>query len=228
MKLADKLPPKELQLLNRATSTIVNQVNSLKHMVDDFKEYARRPQQVMESVDFNALVDEVLTLYGWDPSGYPHAEPGATQARLEVSLAEGLPTTLGDPTQLRQVIHNLLANARDALVDRAGDGVIEVKTQLATSKGPDGADQHALRLTVSDNGPGFSTQILNRAFEPYITTKAHGTGLGLAIVRKIIEEHGGHIDISNRKEGGARVSILLTRLAGQLDGMQQQNDNKRT
>jgi len=114
------------------------------------------------------------------------------------------------------------------LADQAGAGVIEVKTQLATTKGPDGADQQAVRFTVSDNGPGFSAQILNRAFEPYVTTKAHGTGLGLAIVRKIIEEHGGRIDISNRKEGGARVSILLTRLAGQLDGKPQQNDNKHT
>jgi nitrogen fixation/metabolism regulation signal transduction histidine kinase len=167
-------------------------------------------------------------LYGWDPSGHPQTETGADQARLEVSLEEGLPMILGDPTQLRQVIHNLLANARDALVDRAGDGVIEVKTQLAPTKGPDGAELQAVRLTVSDNGSGFTTQILNRAFEPYVTTKAHGTGLGLAIVRKIIEEHGGHIDISNRKAGGARVSILLTRLAGQLDGKQQQNDNKHT
>lgn len=228
MKLADKLPAPELQLLNRATSTIVNQVNSLKHMVDDFKEYARRPQQVMVSIDFNALVDEVLTLYGWDPSGHLQAEGGSDQARMEVSLEAGLPLIMGDPTQLRQVIHNLLANARDALVDRAAEGLIEVKTQLAPTKGPDGTEQQAVRLTVSDNGSGFSTQILNRAFEPYVTTKAHGTGLGLAIVRKIIEEHGGHIDISNRKAGGARVSILLTRLAGQLDGKQQQNDNKHT
>jgi len=228
MKLADKLPPQELQLLNRATTTIVNQVNSLKHMVDDFKEYARRPQQVSVKMDFNELIDEVLTLYGWDPAGHTPPEAGSTPVRLDVSLAAGLPEAIGDPTQLRQVIHNLLANARDALADQAGAGVIEVKTQLATTKGPDGADQQAVRFTVSDNGPGFSAQILNRAFEPYVTTKAHGTGLGLAIVRKIIEEHGGRIDISNRKEGGARVSILLTRLAGQLDGKPQQNDNKHT
>ncbi len=228
MKLADKLPPQELLLLNRATSTIVNQVNSLKHMVDDFKEYARRPQQVAVEMDFNALVDEVLTLYGWDPAGLAQSDQQAGQVKLDVSLEQGLPPAIGDPTQLRQVIHNLLANARDALADQAGGGTVEVKTQLTSAKGTDGVEHPAIRFTVTDNGPGFSAQILNRAFEPYVTTKAHGTGLGLAIVRKIIEEHGGHIDISNRKDGGARVSILLTRLASQLDGKQQQNDNKRT
>lgn len=227
MKLAHKLEPQDAALLERATNTIVNQVSSLKHMVDDFKEYARKPPLLMVPVDFNALVDEVLGLYGWDPiDGMVRDERHAWN--LEVSLDPALPLVLGDPTQLRQVVHNLLANARDALVDKPEEGVIEVATKLiqaGSRENTESSDQPALRLTVSDNGPGFGSQILQRAFEPYVTTKAQGTGLGLAIVRKIIDEHQGRIDVSNRREGGAKVSILLTQLVQSLDAPLQGNDN---
>lgn len=216
MKLADKLEPADAQLLERATNTIVNQVSSLKHMVDDFREYARKPPVSMVPVDFNALVDEVLALYGWNP-GEAHAQDPQHPWRLDVSLAQDLPLVMGDPTQLRQIVHNLLANARDALSDVASGGLIEVSTQLTDAGNHDGASQSAVRFTVSDNGPGFSAQVLQRAFEPYVTTKAQGTGLGLAIVRKIIDEHGGRIDLSNKREGGARISILLTQLTGPVD-----------
>lgn len=224
MKLADKLEPADAQLLERATTTIVNQVGSLKHMVDDFREYARKPALMMVPVDFNALVAEVLTLYGWDPA---EGTGGDAQHpwRLDVSLDPGIPFVLGDPTQLRQVVHNLLANARDALADDSTDGKIEVSTQLTNGGGQEDGMPPAVRFTVSDNGPGFSAQILQRAFEPYVTTKAQGTGLGLAIVRKIIEEHSGRIDLSNRRDGGARVSILLTQLATELDLQAQEKHN---
>jgi nitrogen fixation/metabolism regulation signal transduction histidine kinase len=227
MKLAHKLEPLDAALLERATNTIVNQVSSLKHMVDDFKEYARKPALQMVPVDFNALVDEVLGLYGWDPiDGMVRDERHAWH--LEVSLDTALPLVLGDPTQLRQVVHNLLANARDALVEKSEGGVIEVTTQLihdGSREKTESPDAPALRFTVSDSGPGFGTQVLQRAFEPYVTTKAQGTGLGLAIVRKIIDEHLGRIDLSNRREGGAKVSILLTQLVRSLDGSPQGNDN---
>ncbi|MDO8694154.1 MAG: ATP-binding protein, partial [Sheuella sp.] len=216
MKLADKLDPVDAQLLERATNTIVNQVSSLKHMVDDFREYARKPPVSMVPVDFNALVDEVLALYGWNPSD-TQAPDGMHGWRLEVSLAQDLPLILGDPTQLRQVIHNLLANARDALSEVSDGGLIEVTTQLTDAGNNESGALSAVRFTVSDNGPGFSAQVLQRAFEPYVTTKAQGTGLGLAIVRKIIDEHSGRIDISNRRDGGARVSILLTQLTASVD-----------
>ncbi len=216
MKLANKLEPADALLLERATNTIVNQVSSLKHMVDDFREYARKPSLTTMPVDFNALVDEVLALYGWNPSE-SSLDDGSHAWKLNVSLAQDLPLILGDPTQLRQVIHNLLANARDALTEFPEGGVIEVATQLTDAGNQDGLPQQAVRFTVSDNGPGFSAQVLQRAFEPYVTTKAQGTGLGLAIVRKIIDEHDGRIDLSNRRDGGARISILLTQLAGRLD-----------
>ena len=118
---------------------------------------------------------------------------------------------------MRQVIHNLLANARDALIDLPAAGVISIMTQLTDANQQDGEAHQSVRLTVMDNGPGFSAQVLQRVFEPYVTTKAQGTGLGLAIVRKIIEEHDGRIDVSNRRDGGARVSILLTRLVTRVE-----------
>lgn len=216
MKLADKLEPADAQLLERATNTIVNQVSSLKHMVDDFREYARKPALTMVPVDFNALVDEVLALYGWNPDDTQCGD-SAHAWKLDVSLAPDLPRIQGDPTQLRQVIHNLLANARDALSEVPTGGLIEVSTQLTDAGSHEGASQSAVRFTVMDNGSGFTAQVLQRAFEPYVTTKAQGTGLGLAIVRKIIDEHGGRIDLSNRRDGGARVSILLTQLSDPVD-----------
>jgi len=227
MKLADRLAPADAQMLTRATNTIVNQVGSLKQMVDDFREYARTPPAVMQRVDFNSLVSDVLALYGWGENG-----DGPRPLNLDVQLEPGLPEIEGDPTQLRQVIHNLLANARDAVAEQGEDGRVCVTTQRVVSGQSDGASQRALRFTVSDSGPGFAPQVVQRAFEPYVTTKAHGTGLGLAIVRKIIDEHGGRIDLANRKEGGARVSILLTRLAPPsdtiMDAARQEKDNAAT
>jgi len=118
-----------------------------------------------------------------------------------------------------------LANARDARVEVSHPGGIQVSTQVIASDGVETTARRAVRFTVTDNGAGFSAQVLQRAFEPYVTTKTQGTGLGLAIVRKIIDEHHGRIDVSNRKEGGARVSILLTQLAEQVDATPQDNDN---
>lgn len=207
MKLADKLAPPDAQMLARSTNTIVNQVGSLKKMVDDFREYARTPPAVMQRIAFNSLVADVLALYGWEAGG----GDGPRALNLDVHLQPDLPDIEGDPTQLRQVIHNLLSNARDAVAERGEAALVRVSTQLVESARPDG--ERAVRFIVADNGPGFAPQVAQRAFEPYVTTKAHGTGLGLAIVRKIIDEHGGRIDLANRKEGGARVSILLTRLA---------------
>ncbi len=214
MKLAGRLNDADAAMLTRSTNTIVNQVASLKQMVDDFREYARTPPAQMQPININNLIADVLALYGWDPVGGSVRDDGQS-VRIEVEFDPDVPVIEGDLTQLRQVIHNLLANARDAATqDRPlADARIYVQTTLTRSGSDDGAEHFAVRLTVSDNGPGFASQVLTRVFEPYVTTKATGTGLGLAIVKKIIEEHGGRIDVSNRREGGARISILLTRLA---------------
>ncbi len=212
MKLAERLDEADAAFLIRSTNTIVNQVASLKQMVDDFREYARTPPAQMQDVDLNELVTEVLTLYGWDPvEGMSRGPGGAASAHIEAQLAEGLPPLLGDAAQLRQVIHNLLANARDAACQHRGAADARITVQTRLIQGEDGT--RSVRLSVTDNGPGFAPQVLARVFEPYVTTKATGTGLGLAIVKKIIEEHHGRVDISNTANGGARISILFTHLA---------------
>jgi len=231
MKLADRLNADDAAMLQRSTNTIVNQVASLKKMVDDFREYARTPPAQMQPVDVNGLIGEVLTLYGWDPVEGMVGEPGQGVA-LHVDFAPGLPLVEGDVTQLRQVVHNLLANAHDAAVQERplSEAGIDVQTKLVRAHAADGQEHAAVRITVADNGPGFAPQVADRVFEPYVTTKVTGTGLGLAIVKKIVEEHGGSIDLANRREGGARVSLLLTRLAGpvpSLDVAVQANDNEK-
>jgi nitrogen fixation/metabolism regulation signal transduction histidine kinase len=127
---------------------------------------------------------------------------------------------MGDPTQLRQVIHNLLQNAQDASLEtNRREQFIEITTELVQIQDAD-QNRSAVRMTISDSGPGFQAKILARAFEPYITTKAKGTGLGLAVVKKIIDDHGAKIEIRNRKQGddvlGAQVSILFVKLAREV------------
>jgi nitrogen fixation/metabolism regulation signal transduction histidine kinase len=207
MKLEDKLMPADVELLNKGTATIVNQVAAMKRMVDDFRDYAKTPPAVLEPLDLNALVDEILHLY----------ISGEGNDIIHPQLAAGLPLVMGDATQLRQVIHNLLQNAQDAMAELPGGAPqahIDVITEAIHYQGADGSSRTAVRLAISDNGPGFAPKILARAFEPYVTSKARGTGLGLPMVKKIIEEHGGRIDIQNHGDrSGASVLILLLKLA---------------
>jgi nitrogen fixation/metabolism regulation signal transduction histidine kinase len=208
MKLADKLAPQDADVLKRSATTIVNQVAAMKRMVDEFRDYARTPPAVLANLQLNELVTEVLALYG--------IEEG--KGAIEVELSE-LPVIRGDATQLRQVIHNLLQNAQDAVVDVENPRVLlETKQVEYGDPDADGKVRIAVRLTVSDNGPGFPARILTRAFEPYVTTKAKGTGLGLATVKKIVDEHGARIDIRNRLRAddvieGAQISILFLQMA---------------
>ncbi|MBC7685387.1 MAG: HAMP domain-containing protein [Bdellovibrionales bacterium] len=206
MKLESRLAGADLELLNKSTTTIVNQVDAMKRMVDDFRDYAKAPPAVLQRLNLNALVDEILHLYlSGDDTDIIHAR-----------LAPRLPDVMGDPTQLRQVIHNLLQNAQDAMNERAPDAPparIDVTTEAIHYKGADGVAGTAVRLAIVDNGPGFAPKIMARAFEPYVTSKVRGTGLGLPMVKKIIDEHGGRIEIQNRPDGtGASVLILLLKL----------------
>jgi nitrogen fixation/metabolism regulation signal transduction histidine kinase len=139
---------------------------------------------------------------------------------IHAALAPDLPRVMGDATQLRQLIHNLLQNAQDAVAERpdaeAEPARIDLVTETVHFPGSDGIDQTAVRLTITDNGPGFAAKILARAFEPYVTSKTRGTGLGLAMVKKIVEEHGGRVDIQNRRNvSGAKIVILLLKLASE-------------
>jgi nitrogen fixation/metabolism regulation signal transduction histidine kinase len=194
-KLAQKLDKEDAQILRRSTETIVNQVEALKKMVNEFSEYARAPELEFHQLDFNGLVREVLALY--EASGMTAG--GTGQPRIYLVLASDLPSVRGDSARLRQVIHNLLQNAQDTVIDVA-EPAIMVRTEIV----PGG-----IRFSVSDNGKGFSEQVKTRVFEPYVTTKSRGTGLGLPIVKKIVEEHSGAIQIENIQPHGARISITL-------------------
>jgi nitrogen fixation/metabolism regulation signal transduction histidine kinase len=210
MKLEGHLSEADAALLNRSTSTIVNQVDAMKRMVDDFRDYAKAPPAVLQPLDLNALIREILDLYlAGDDSDIIHA-----------ALAPHLPAVMGDATQLRQVIHNLLQNAQDAMNERGPDAPparIDVTTEAIHYENAEGGEGTAVRLAIVDNGPGFAPRILSRAFEPYVTSKARGTGLGLPMVKKIVDEHGGRIDIQNRHDGtGASVLILLLKLAPEV------------
>jgi nitrogen fixation/metabolism regulation signal transduction histidine kinase len=206
MKLSDKLSDTDAGILKRATGTIVNQVDAMKRMVNDFRDFAKTPPAVLSPLDLNALITEILHLY----------IAGDERDIIHLHLAPHLPLIMGDATQLRQVIHNLLQNAQDAVADRK-DGTlsrIDVSTEAVHYPSSNGNLQSAVRLSIMDNGPGFSSKILARAFEPYVTSKTRGTGLGLAMVKKIVDEHGGRVDIQNRIDGsGAKVLILLLKLA---------------
>jgi two-component system, NtrC family, nitrogen regulation sensor histidine kinase NtrY len=196
MKLAGRLGGEDAETLARGTRTIVEQVQALKNMVDDFRDYARLPAPVLALIDLNALVQDVLSLY--ETSAFP----------IVRRLAEGLPRVRADAAQIRQVLHNLVQNSQDALENRKGAPerpLIEVRTEAAGER---------VRLSVADNGGGFPEELMARILEPYVTTKPRGTGLGLAIVKKIVDEHRGELAIENRVAVGATVSVLLPAAGG--------------
>jgi nitrogen fixation/metabolism regulation signal transduction histidine kinase len=196
MKLAGKLGGEDAETLRRSIQTIVNQVTALKAMVDDFRDYARLPAPTPARLDLNALVREVLSLY--EQSTVP----------ISASLAPALPAVTADPIQIRQVIHNLVQNAQDALENRR-DGRAEPLIEVCTE-----SSGERVLLTISDNGGGFPEELMARIFEPYVTTKPRGTGLGLAIVKKIVDEHRGAVTIDNRPAQGASVKVWLPRAEG--------------
>ncbi len=211
-KLEPRLEGAEQAMLVRSVATIVSQVQAMKTLVNEFRDYARLPAAQLRPLDLNALVREVLALY------VQQQEAG----RLRCELAGDLPPILGDGSQLRQVIHNLVQNALDAVAERA-DGHVNLSTEATRT--PDHGGVRAVRLQVVDNGPGFPDKVLKRAFEPYVTTKSKGTGLGLAVVKKIADEHGARVRIANlppasapdpasvHVAGGAQVSLSFSKLA---------------
>jgi len=201
MKLTGKVGEAEQAVLAKSVKTIVDQVDAMKRLVNEFRDYARLPAAELKPLDLNALITEVMHLYGSHEE-----EPGApVQVRLELDAR--CPPILGDGQQLRQVVHNLLQNAQDATeatVKEGREGLVTLRTQWVEAS-------RRVRLSVRDNGSGFPEHILRRAFEPYVTTKARGTGLGLAVVKKIADEHAARVDLSNRVTDGviqgAQVSL---------------------
>lgn len=185
-KLESKLDPADQQILARSVDTIVNQVQAMKRLVNEFRDYARLPTAHLVPCNLNQVVAEVLVLYA------SHQEAG----RLVSECASDLPWIEGDASLLRQVIHNLVQNALDAIEAKPG-GQVRISTR---AKHDEYGAVRAVRLAVADNGPGFPDKILKCAFEPYVTTKSKGTGLGLAVVKKIADEHGAVVRLSNLQE----------------------------
>jgi nitrogen fixation/metabolism regulation signal transduction histidine kinase len=205
-KLLGSMNEGEAQMLDRATHTIVQQVEAMKEMVNAFSEYARAPEMDVSRFDLNQLIAEVAELYR--AGSRDASQVGRPQLKLDPALTE----IEADRGRLRQIIHNLLANAIEAL-EGVRDPQIRVETRLVER--PDG---RLAEITVEDNGPGFRPDVIGQVFDPYVTTKPKGTGLGLAIVKKIVEEHGGRIEADNARTGGARVRIELPLAAGVRSG----------
>jgi len=187
-KLGSKLNKEDTDILDKAVSTIVNQVDAMKTMVNEFSEYARAPKLNLELTDINETIKEISHLF--ENSGI----------KITTTLLKGLPKIKVDINMMRQVLINLIQNAQDAMVNHTKKPSIKINTNKY---------KNYLILSIEDNGPGFSLDILKKAFEPYVTSKSHGTGLGLAIVKKIIEEHEGTIVVENIKNGGANINIQL-------------------
>ena len=191
-KLSTKLNQEDANLLQRATDTIVNQVTAMKSMVNEFSEYARAPSAILTKLNINKLIKDVSALY-------ESSTESTAQVKITYHLIPNMPDIKGDATMLRQVLHNLMQNAQDALKQTQNPEIL-VQTSF---------DEVAVKLLIKDNGQGFPPDLLAHAFEPYVTTKTHGTGLGLAIVKKMIEEHAGQIKIENNATSGASITIML-------------------
>ncbi len=213
-KLSAKLNTSDANMLQRATDTIVNQVSAMKTMVNEFSEYARAPSANLTLLNINQLIQDVAALYDNVRDENSRDEVKEDENRrstdshsvnIRYDLTPKMPEILGDATMLRQVFHNLMQNAQDALTP--GDGVmLTVAPEIVVHTS---FDETHIKLMVQDNGQGFPAAIISHAYEPYVTTKAHGTGLGLAIVKKMVDEHSGQIKIENNAAGGACVTILL-------------------
>ena len=180
LKLQGKLSEADDAILGKSVKTIVEQVDAMKRLVNEFRDYARLPEAKLAPLDLNELITQVLALYAIENAVVP----------ISTELEADAPAIMGDAEQLRQVIHNLIQNAQDACMDRT-DPLVVVSTRF-------NPENRRVRMTVRDNGAGFPEAILKRAFEPYITTKDRGTGLGLAVVKKIADDHGARIELSNR------------------------------
>jgi nitrogen fixation/metabolism regulation signal transduction histidine kinase len=188
-KLMRGLAASEAELLDRSTQTIVQQVEAMKQMVAAFSEYAKAPDMHVSEFDLGALVRQVSDLY--------HAQD--SRVAFGLSLDPKAALLEADPGRIRQLLNNLLTNSLEAL-DGTPNPVIMIETKRVGEQ---------VALTVVDNGPGFQGGLLEQAFDPYVTSKPKGTGLGLAIVRRIVEEHGGQVEVDNAPQGGARVRITL-------------------
>lgn len=191
-KLSKNLETAEAQVLDRATRTIVQQVEAMKTMVNAFSEYAKPSIIQLQRIDIDTLIEEVVALY-----------PPQSGLEFELDLAPALPPIYVDPVRIRQVLHNMIKNAQEAMVPGVL-GKMNINTRLVEEN-----RHHYVEIELRDSGPGIPPEQADRIFEPYVTTKSKGTGLGLAIVKKIVEEHGGSIRLVSGRGEGARFLIRV-------------------
>ena len=192
MKLAGKLESPDSQMLDRATDTIVAQVEALRTLVDAFGDYAREPVLSRAPIQLDELVRDVVALY----------QQGDSALSINLTLCPGPEGLMADSGRLRQMLHNLIRNAIEAA------GTTPARMEIS-SRVRNFEQRRWLQLEIRDEGPGFPAAVLKRPFEPYVSHKAGGSGLGLAICRKIVAEHEGRITLDNVPSDGAIVSILL-------------------
>ncbi len=176
------------QIFEECYNSIITEVENLRNMVTEFSNFARMPKPRMTSSSINEIIEIALNLYTNLPENI----------KLKIDLAENLPQVMVDNDQIRQVLHNIIGNAVDAMSD---GGEIIIRTYQ---------DQdNLIVIEVSDTGCGMSEETLQKIFTPYFTTKEKGTGLGMSIVAQIIEEHGGEISIESKEGIGTKVTIKL-------------------
>lgn len=204
-RLAGKLAPADLLLLGKSVRTIVDQVDAMKRLVNEFRDYARLPAAHLQLTDLNGVISDLMALYTQDVSETARTVP------VVLDLDPECPAVMADPQQIRQIVHNLVQNAQDAADAARKWRVPEVRVRTEWSQ-----TRQRVRLTVSDTGEGFPPTILQRAFEPYVTTKAKGTGLGLAVVKKIADEHGARLELGNLEDSGQTIGAKVS-LSFRLD-----------
>jgi nitrogen fixation/metabolism regulation signal transduction histidine kinase len=202
-KYLHTMDQKDADTLDRLTNTIVQQVETMKDMVNTFSDYARPPETKTQAMDINALISEVLDLF----------TNMNQKTEIELNLEPDLPMVNADVSRLRQVFNNLLKNAFDACENNT-DSTLTISSQCISTAGTE-----YVEILIRDSGPGIPEDIMEHIFEPYVTTKTKGTGLGLAIVKKIIEEHNGVVWLENNKNKPGVSAII------RLPIMQKQDDN---
>jgi two-component system nitrogen regulation sensor histidine kinase NtrY len=186
----DKAPERFGEIFKESSQSIIEEVEKLRHLANEFSRFARLPAPVMKMADLNEVLQRALLLYQDSPNPL-RFEPGQ------------LPAFSFDPEQISQVIHNLVQNAMDAVADSKGEILI------CSGVTRDGADRSVAFFSVLDNGKGMDSKTREVAFAPYFTTKDKGTGLGLAIVHRIVTEHHGAILVNSNPGEGTKIEVQL-------------------